>query len=325
MTCKENITVSVVIPAYNVEKYIKRAIDSVLSQTRTVDEIIVVDDGSTDRTTDLVREYGRQVKLFSQQNAGPSAARNLGISKSSGDYLAFLDADDIWLPEKIELQLEAIHKHPGNPWCFTNLKVHNCSDGKDNIHIDPETVARIVSHDTVSAFTLLKNGIDICPSVLLISRNVLIDIGCFEKALRYGEDIDLYLKTAYRHEKILFIDIPLVSYTTARQGSATGNTNQEAIVKNLTFLMDKHLKLSSRFGKQKQLNDFIKTKAGKWTGKLYRQGNFKLSMILLLKYCRILGFSFTLKMLALYCLAPFPLVIRSKAAGRLLPVRKNLY
>lgn len=325
MTWKENITVSVVIPAYNVEKYIKRAIDSVLHQTRAVDEIIVVDDGSTDRTVSLVREYGERISLFSQTNAGPSAARNFGISKSSGDYLAFLDADDVWLPEKIQLQLEAIKKQPEYPWCFTNLKVHNCNDGKEKIHIDPETVARLVSHDTVSAFTLLKNGIDICPSVLLIKRDVLLDAGCFETALRYGEDIDLYLKTAYRHEKFLFIDIPLVTYTTGRQGSATGNTKHKAILKNLTFLMDKHLKLSSRFGKQKQLNDFIKTKAGKWTGKLYRQGDFRLSMILLMKYCRILGSFFTLKMLILYCLAPFPQVIRSKAAGRLLPARKKLY
>ena len=97
-----SIRISAVIPAYNCEKYIGRAIQSVLSQTRPVDEIIVVDDGSTDTTAEIVRSFGDKVKLIQQENAGECAARNTGIKAASCQWVAFLDADDEWLPEKIE-------------------------------------------------------------------------------------------------------------------------------------------------------------------------------------------------------------------------------
>ncbi|HOM77565.1 MAG TPA: glycosyltransferase family A protein, partial [Anaerohalosphaeraceae bacterium] len=89
-------SISVVIPAYNCQAYIRRAIDSVLGQSRPADEIIVVDDGSTDGTAEAVRTYGAKVILIQQENAGVSAARNAGIRAASGDWIAFLDADDEW-------------------------------------------------------------------------------------------------------------------------------------------------------------------------------------------------------------------------------------
>lgn len=114
-------TVSVIIPAYNSAKYIGEAIESVFAQTYPVHEINVVDDGSTDDTAKIVQEHvraqehkstGAQVKYIYQNNKGPAAARNAGIRAATGDYIAFLDSDDIWLSEKIELQIKKFDENP---------------------------------------------------------------------------------------------------------------------------------------------------------------------------------------------------------------------
>jgi len=95
--------ISAIIPTYNRESFIVSALESVLQQTRQVDEIIVVDDGSTDNTEVLLRKYQDRIKYIKQNNAGPAAARNTGLLSSSGEYIAFLDSDDTWVSDKIEL------------------------------------------------------------------------------------------------------------------------------------------------------------------------------------------------------------------------------
>src|SRR5689334_22859965 len=102
--------VSAIIPCYNYGKYLARAIDSILAQTYAVSEIIVVDDGSSDNTREVATSYGGCVRYIYQQNAGRAAARNHGIREATGDWIALLDADDWWLPQKIELQVTAASK-----------------------------------------------------------------------------------------------------------------------------------------------------------------------------------------------------------------------
>ena len=104
--------ISVVIPAYNHGRFLREAIDSVLAQTYAPLEIIVVDDGSTDDTEQIVRSYGDRVRYIRQQNAGVGAARNNGIANARGEYVAFLDSDDLWLPEKLAVQVEYMRRHP---------------------------------------------------------------------------------------------------------------------------------------------------------------------------------------------------------------------
>ncbi|HTY26118.1 MAG TPA: glycosyltransferase family A protein [Desulfomonilaceae bacterium] len=99
--------VSVIIPAYNCERYIEEAIHSVLAQTYTSTEIIVIDDGSTDATADAVMKYRPLIKYEFETNRGPDSARNYGIDLAEGSFLAFLDADDLWVRDKLELQLDA--------------------------------------------------------------------------------------------------------------------------------------------------------------------------------------------------------------------------
>jgi len=104
--------VSVVIPAYNSERFVDEAIESVLRQSHQRIEVIVVDDGSTDGTAARVRAYGDRVRYFHQANAGAGTARNRGLALATGDYIAFLDDDDVWQPEKLEVQLEIAARNP---------------------------------------------------------------------------------------------------------------------------------------------------------------------------------------------------------------------
>ena len=105
-------TVSVVIPAYNAEAFVGDAIDSVLAQTFHDFEIIVVDDGSADGTRRVVTAYGDRVRFYQQEQAGASRARNRGIEEAHGEFIAFLDADDLWLPTKLEKQVQAFRNDP---------------------------------------------------------------------------------------------------------------------------------------------------------------------------------------------------------------------
>ena len=108
--------ISVIIPSYNRNKLLKRALDSVLAQTRPADEIIVVDDGSSDGTDIMLKQQFPLVNYLRTENRGVSAARNVGIQHARGDWIALLDSDDEWLPKKIEIQLLAIKQNSG--FCF---------------------------------------------------------------------------------------------------------------------------------------------------------------------------------------------------------------
>lgn len=114
--------VSGIVPVYNGERFLPEALDSMLRQTRPPDEIIVVDDGSTDGTSRIAAALGPPVRWVRQENAGPAAARNHGIRLATGDFLSFLDADDVWLPSKLELQLARMQDRPELVYCVCHLQ-----------------------------------------------------------------------------------------------------------------------------------------------------------------------------------------------------------
>jgi glycosyltransferase involved in cell wall biosynthesis len=116
---RKKISVSVIIPTFNRGWIIKEAIDSVLTQDHTEFELIVVDDGSIDNTDDVLDIYRNEIKVLSQKNKGVSAARNRGISEASGKFIAFLDSDDLWLPQKLSTQIEFFNQTPDALICQT--------------------------------------------------------------------------------------------------------------------------------------------------------------------------------------------------------------
>jgi amino acid adenylation domain-containing protein len=185
--------ISVIIPAYNRARFLPEAIESVLSQTFPVLEIIVVDDGSTDETKEVCDHYPT-VKYIYQDNQGVSAARNTGIKLSQGDYLIFLDSDDRLLPQAVEIGLNSIKAHPEAAFVFGHYNfLYINSDGSYTAEENSEKLPEVAA----SYATILgREHIVLCPGCALIKRTVIESIGGFDPKLKTGEVTPFFLKIA---------------------------------------------------------------------------------------------------------------------------------
>jgi glycosyltransferase involved in cell wall biosynthesis len=196
--------VSVVIPTYNRRTYITQAVDSVLSQTLRDLQIIVIDDGSTDGTGELLdRVYGDRILHLGQRNAGASAARNAGIQRARGDYLAFIDSDDLWLPHSLERRVELLEQHRELGGVSSQLWI--VDEAGERLGRRPfrhERPGGVMDFRTV----LLEPCMD--PTSSLYRRRWVEDAGRFDPSIRHGEDWDLSLRIAAKHP-LAFIAEPL--------------------------------------------------------------------------------------------------------------------
>ncbi len=183
--------VSVVIPAYNVAWCIKRAIVSVLNQSLPPTEILVVNDGSTDDTAAVVREFGEAVTLIDQPNGGLSNARNTGIRHARGEWVAFLDADDYWLPEKLERQVSLLASDPELAFCSTCTRVVTPDGAEINIWHCPDQGASMLHTIFERHAAVAGSG-----SSVVARRELLQQAGLFDEALRSLEDIDMWMRLA---------------------------------------------------------------------------------------------------------------------------------
>jgi glycosyltransferase involved in cell wall biosynthesis len=199
-------TVSVVIPTYNAASLLPEAVESVLAQTYRDLEIVVVDDGSTDRTPQVMADYGDPVRYIRKENEGSASARNRGIRAARGEYIAFLDADDRWRPTKLEKQMRAHRADPSLAWSYT---------GADLVDADTGAIrARKTQLRTRHEGDVLRNlilGSFVTPSATVVQRRVFDEVGTFDESSlhRISEDWDLWLRIA-AHYPIRFIDEPLV-------------------------------------------------------------------------------------------------------------------
>jgi hypothetical protein len=184
--------ISVVIPTYNCAHLLGDAIESVRIQDWGELEIVVVDDGSTDGTVALLSSLGGpDLVVVKQENCGPAAARNAGIRRASGDWIAFLDADDLWLPGKLRGQVNALCARPNAAFSFTDALVRN-SSGAETVVAVPDGDGDILWH--------LLAGPRFGVGSVLIRRDRLDRIGLFDPALRMGEDWDMWLRLAASYE-----------------------------------------------------------------------------------------------------------------------------
>ena len=197
------VSVSVIIPAYNAERWVGRAIESVLSQTVRPAEILVVDDGSRDGTPQASQKYS-EVRYFHQQNSGPSVARNRGIAEARSEWIAFLDADDEWLPHKTESQWRVLESHPDLKWCASAGQ--RVGDGEPSHDRLEKRSRREVPSDAVLPFfsALVERRMSIGTPGLMIHRSVFEQIGIFDPELSSGEDLDLWCRIAFKY--------PLIGY-----------------------------------------------------------------------------------------------------------------
>ncbi|MBJ6723684.1 glycosyltransferase [Geomesophilobacter sediminis] len=184
--------VSVVIPCYNSARFIAQAVESVLGQKYPNLELIVVDDGSTDDTERVLEAYRGRLTYLRQPNAGPAAARNRGIAQARGEYVAFLDADDLWLPEKTAQQVARIHGEQAIGLVYGRFANFSNESG-ELLSVLPEVTPSGALFDQI-----LQKSFIALPSVL-VRREVLAEVGGFDEELLTAEDTNLWLKIARRH------------------------------------------------------------------------------------------------------------------------------
>jgi len=193
--------ISVIIPTYNRKKTLARAIQSVLNQSLSPFEILIIDDGSNDGTEEWVKKNFPNIKYIYQNNHGVSSARNIGIENAYGDWVAFLDSDDEWLPNKLYEQVKAIDSNPEIKFFHTNeIWIRN------GIRVN-----QMKKHKKYGGY-IFEKCLDICrisPSSALIQKEVFDNIGIFDESLRVCEDYDFWLRITSKYP-VVFLDVPLI-------------------------------------------------------------------------------------------------------------------
>jgi len=196
--------ISAIIPAYNSQDFILDAIKSIQNQTHPIDEIIVIDDGSTDNTQQLIQSQTKNIIYLKQDNQGPSAARNAGIKLAKGDWIAFLDADDQWTSDRIEKQLDALSLSP---------ELHLLAGDMQEIDLDNKVITQSVlaKHSLLEPFQInqsrpIHNALAqlvtknfIPTGTVLVKRSTVLEAGLFNINIRFGEDLELWAKIAAKH------------------------------------------------------------------------------------------------------------------------------
>ncbi len=218
--------VSVIIPNFNYGRYISAAIDSALNQTYTNIEIIVVNNGSTDNSLEVIEKYGKKIKLINQPNLGQSGARNSGLSLAQGDFLAFLDADDFWHPAKIEKQVSMIREETQLVYCgITRVK----SSGNQVISQElPEY------RGNCSEIFLTKPGVSIVlsgESTALFSKSLCDNVGLFDTELNSAAGWD-YFRRCSKYTFFDFVPEPLSFYRIHKSNMSVSSQHNISDIRN---------------------------------------------------------------------------------------------
>lgn len=185
--------VSVVIPTYNAAAFVRRAVDSVLLQTLCEVELLVVDDSSHDDTLTVLAGYGDRIQVFTQANAGPAAARNHGLRLAGGEFVAFLDADDHWLPSKLERQVVLLRARPELGFCSTATTIVDAAGSKLG-----DWPCCSVNEPMLDLLFVQGAAVSGSTSGVLARRSLLEAVGGFDERLRGFEDPDLWMRLAAR-------------------------------------------------------------------------------------------------------------------------------
>ena len=213
--------VSVIIPFYNGAKYFEETLDSVLKQTYPQIEIILINDGSTNPETDtflkniLEKKKSPQIRLYTQMNQGLSETRNRGIEYAQGQFIALLDQDDLWRPEKIERQVKQMQAMPGIGLAYTDCLVHFQHSGKNVVYS-----RQVAPHQGFCFPDLLLENFIVCSSVL-IKKSILDELGHFDKKYKQAEEYDLFLRIARKYS-LAYLSDPLTTYRVHESNSTHG-------------------------------------------------------------------------------------------------------
>lgn len=221
--------VSVIMPTYNTAAYVQEAIDSVLAQDYPAKELIVVDDGSSDDTVERVAAYGHRVRLITQRNQGSAVARNRALEAARGEYIAFLDSDDVWLPGKLTTQIDHLESHPDIGLVYSRWQVWR-PDANGAFPAPPDGAAAgdngklagspgIVEERSGWLYNRLLFS-SLLHTITVVARRSLIDaVGAFDPALKRGQDYDYWIR-ASRVTPMHQLDRVLALYRVHGEGCA---------------------------------------------------------------------------------------------------------
>jgi glycosyltransferase involved in cell wall biosynthesis len=221
--------VSAIVATYNRADVVGQAIESILGQTYENIEVIIVDDGSTDSTHEVLRQFGNRLRVFRQENAGPAAARNRGIAAARGEIISFLDSDDTWLQEKTERQV-ALLERAGNsvPCCVCDADLK--STNRPTLGSFQNSLLTTSEKEGLwlNAPQVLMNRFMLFNQTVAVRRWALDKIGGFDERLRYMEDYDLALRLSLLGP-FAFINEPLVNYNLGSTGSLADEALQKTV------------------------------------------------------------------------------------------------
>jgi glycosyltransferase involved in cell wall biosynthesis len=219
--------IAAVIPVYNGEAFLRTAIESVLAQTSPVDELVILDDGSTDNTRAVALSYGQHLRYIFQENRGLAAARNAGAAASTCGWVAFLDCDDWWLPDKIAKQRALIESNPDAVLIYSDQ--WECESAGKMLYIEA------VPPQQLWPQLRTRNGLS--SSVAIVRRDALTSIGGYDEGLRACEDWDFYVRL---HAKgpFAYIAEPLAVY---RLSPGTMSTNADRMLQNFEAILESTL------------------------------------------------------------------------------------
>jgi len=251
-------TISVVIPTYNYGGFIGEALRSVFEQTVTPMEIVVVDDGSTDDTGAVVASFGERVKYVRQANAGVSAARNRGVDETSGELIAFVDADDIIQPQFLEAMLAEFSRDQGVGLVHCGTRLFDSETG-DTLSFDLDGGAEGVADNL-----LLWEGPGFpAPGLVMVKRTAFMEVDGFDTRQKVGEDWDFCYRVARKY-KVAFVPEPLVNYRIHR---AAAHYNLENMEKGMSLFYEKAFNTKDREVlrlKARAIGNFHKVMAGSY-------------------------------------------------------------
>jgi glycosyltransferase involved in cell wall biosynthesis len=228
-----NPKISVIIPTYNRASLVSQAIDSVLDQTYQDLEIIIVDDGSTDNTRELLKPYKNKIRYIYQENRGGAAARNTGIKNAKGKYIAFLDSDDLWFPDKLEKQVRILDKNDEIGLVYSNCVNINDSGSFNNVLMKSK---RIQSGNIFDALIVGKTG---CPLQTWLVRRICFNkVGDFDKEFRTSHDREMLVRIAAEF-KVYGIKEPLTIFRQHNITQRLRNTSADNVEKYYFKFTDK--------------------------------------------------------------------------------------
>lgn len=214
-------TISVIIPVYNGEKTIKETIESVLNQTFRDFELIIINDGSQDATLEIIQAINdERIQVFSYQNSGVSASRNRALTKAKGEFISFIDADDLWTPNKLELQLKALQDNP------QAAVAYSWSDWIDESGHFLRSGGHITVNGKAYEKLLLRDFIE-SGSNPLIRKQALDEVGCFEQSVTPAEDWDMWLRLAAIYEFVT-VEVPQILYRISPNSASFNIVKMEA-------------------------------------------------------------------------------------------------